>query len=76
MEEELKQAKESDSEAHMRERIHAIKTLCELLLDEKPALPIVQSTSTVLQTHVSQPIVQTKKVDLGEQANGDSLFDF
>jgi hypothetical protein len=34
MEEELMRAKSADSEAVKRERIHSIKTLCELVLDE------------------------------------------
>ncbi len=34
MEEEIKNAKSSSSETRIRERIQAIKTLCELVLDE------------------------------------------
>jgi hypothetical protein len=34
METELKSAKEAGSESAVRERIHSLKTLCELVLDE------------------------------------------
>lgn len=34
MEDELRLAKTADTEAAQRERIHSIKTLCELVLDE------------------------------------------
>ena len=34
MEEEIRLAKHADNEAAQREKIHSIKTLCELVLDE------------------------------------------
>ncbi len=34
IEEELKEAKGTNSDAKIRERVHAIKTMCELILEE------------------------------------------
>ena len=101
MEEELGLAKASETEAAQRERIHSIKTLCELVLDEPvhqearksvgsstatgmntaAAAPqyIAQPAFTQPQTPVNQPsplMPQPKKLEMEDQANGDSLFDF
>jgi hypothetical protein len=94
MEKELKSAKEAGSESTMRERIHSLKTLCELVLDEpgtgstvQPVLPQSQKMSAppihnaiVSPTHVpyqpQQGITQSKKIEMDDEANGDSLLDF
>lgn len=94
MEEELKRAKAADSEAMQRERIHSIKTLCELVLDEPPennrgfASPAKQAAQQYVppqpvipqqQMPVNQPspmVPQPKKLQMEDEANGDSLFDF
>ncbi|MBT2692309.1 YwdI family protein [Bacillus sp. ISL-55] len=92
MEEELKQAKSAESEAVRRERIHSIKTLCELVLDEpsgggitapvkQAAQQFVSSQPSIPQQQmpVNQPspmIPQPKKLEMEDSANGDSLFDF
>ncbi|MDZ5471752.1 YwdI family protein [Bacillus sp. 31A1R] len=84
MEEEIREAKASRSDSRIRERIHAIKTLCELALDQEgaekpktsrgfnsfPSQAQVPSQSPII---VNQP---TKKVEMDNEANGDSLFDF
>lgn len=91
MEEELKRAKAAESEGIQRERIHSIKTLCELVLDEPSgrgnAVP-VQTASQFIpsqpsipqqQIPVNQPspmIPQPKKLEMEDNVNGDSLFDF
>jgi hypothetical protein len=78
IEAELKLAKTSTKEESLREKVYSIKILCELLLDEKPSL-----TSDVPAAPMNQPIVQQaptlqqpKKLDMADEANGDSLFDF
>ena len=102
MEDELRLAKSADTEAAQRERIHSIKTLCELVLDEpvqqgagateysspgtsrnivKPAPPqyVDQPTFTQPQMPVNQPspmVPQPKKLEMDDDSNGDSLFDF
>jgi hypothetical protein len=89
MEEELKRAKSAESETAQRERIHSIKTICELVLDEQPgAAPAKQAAQHFVpsqpsipqqQMPVNQPspmIPQPKKLEMEDSANGDSLFDF
>lgn len=94
MEQELMRAKSSDSEAVQRERIHSIKTLCELVLDEPPqqtrgfaapakqaAQPFITPQPSILpqQMPVNQQstiVPQPKKLEMEDNANGDSLFDF
>lgn len=94
MEEELKRAKTAESEAVKRERIHSIKTLCELVLDEpaehsrgyaesvkQASQPFVPPQHSIPQQQmpVNQPspmIPQPKKLEMEDNANGDSLFDF
>lgn len=94
MEEELKRAKAAESEAMQRERIHSIKTLCELVLDEPPenSRGVTAPAKQAAQQYVPpQPIIpqqqmpvnqqssmipQPKKLEMEDNANGDSLFDF
>ena len=87
IEEELKQAKNSSKQENLREKVYSIKILCELILDEKqnrqetPVAPV--TTSAVYQPVMAQPsfqqpvsLNQPKKIEMENEANGDSLFDF
>lgn len=82
IEEELNQAKGIGSEARIRERIHAIKALCELALDESSRPAEIVATQTprspapVVQTQMLQSVGQPQKMHIDEESNGDSLFDF
>jgi hypothetical protein len=97
MEEELRLAKSAESQITQRERIHSIKTLCELVLDEPvkngtgkavysnaapqaaPQYAAVQPSIPQPQVPVSQPspmMPQPRKLEMEDNANGDSLFDF
>lgn len=79
IEEEIKQAKVSSSEARMRERIHSIKTLCELVLEdhEKKESYVQEKHSIPASTRIqSLQISQPKKLEMDNDANGDSLLDF
>lgn len=76
IESELHRAKQEENALKRRESIHSIKILCELILEENGkslagATP-PQPTSQVITT----TSLSTKKLDLEEEANGDSLFDF
>lgn len=90
IEEELRLAKNSTKEENLREKIYSIKILCELVLDEgqtgvKKAAPVQPS---ITQQVYQQPLInqqvfqqgpslqQPKKVEMDDEANGDSLFDF
>ncbi|GHH97978.1 YwdI family protein [Neobacillus kokaensis] len=91
MEEELMQAKAASKQENLRERIYSIKILCELILDEKQAkaaeswnepvigrpVPVVVPQQPAVPI-VQQPVstLQLKKLELEDEANGDSLFDF
>ena len=90
MEEELKLAKSSTKEENLREKVYSIKILCELILDEKQA--IVKQTApiqpVITQQVYQQPLMnqqvfqqapslqQPKKLEMEDEANGDSLLDF
>ncbi|MEH7234631.1 YwdI family protein [Bacillus sp. JJ1562] len=84
MQQELQSAKSEASEQKVRERLMAIRTLCDLVLDESPVetrrveavqVPpiqkVVQPIPTIQPTTI-QNIVKLEE----EDANGDSLFDF
>ncbi|MDQ0271778.1 YwdI family protein [Cytobacillus purgationiresistens] len=85
IEKELHEAKGQGDQARVRERVHAIKTLCELILDQ-PQNSSVASTyrkqaieppSIQLQPSMQAPNMgQTKPMKMDDTANGDSLFDF
>lgn len=76
MEEELRQAKLSDNEGHMRERIHAIKTLCELLLEDQSKIEKKVQAASSPAAYIPSQVVSPPKLKMDEEANGDSLFDF
>ena len=79
IEDEVKQAKASGSEARIRERIHAIKALCELALDEKTQAvqPVEKPVIAALpKEHIIPVQGQPQRLKMDDDANGDSLFDF
>lgn len=75
MEEEVKQAQASTSETKTRERIQAIKTLCELVLDEPESK---QDQFKAATPTLAQPLTvnQPQRLQVDDEANGESLFDF
>jgi hypothetical protein len=78
MEKELVEAKNSSSEARIRERVQAIKSLCELVLEEsETGSTVAASVSHTYSTPAAQSAnLQPKKMKMDDEANGDSLFDF
>jgi hypothetical protein len=84
MEQELLEAKSSGTTAQVRERIQAIKTLCELVLDHpsgETKRELVRSNPEIRaipqQVPTPSPIQpQPKRLQIDEESNGDSLFDF
>lgn len=79
IEEELHEAKGNTNEARIRERIYSIKSLCELILDEQ-VVPAAAKSTLVPQQPAQQvqpvSIQQPKRLEMEDEANGDSLFDF
>jgi Family of unknown function (DUF5327) len=84
IEEELKLAKNSTRQENLREKVYSIKILCELILDDKQVQPEPKTTPlaayqpVIAQTTFQQPVSlnQPKKLEMEDEANGDSLFDF
>jgi hypothetical protein len=84
IEEELKLAKNSTKQENLREKVYSIKILCELILDEKQvqpeskSIPLAAFQPVVAQPAFQQPVSlnQPKKLEMEDEANGDSLFDF
>lgn len=80
MDKELQKAKTADGSSNLRESIHSIKILCELILEgneadsrvSEPVFKLQPKTSQVLTT----PSLTSKKIVMEDEANGDSLFDF
>ncbi|OAS82978.1 YwdI family protein [Metabacillus litoralis] len=89
MEEELDKAKKSDTDKELREKLVVIKSLCEVILDEKSiSLNIpsphsneinqaeLQKMMGNLSTAVKQQPTISSTPYKESDANGDSLFDF
>jgi hypothetical protein len=79
MESELHKAKQAGSTVELREHVHSIKILCELILDDQgnrtvQNLPEVLALQPQIQT-IKPTTLSVKKLE-EEEANGDSLFDF
>ena len=84
IEEELTLAKNTTKQENLREKVYSIKILCELILDEKqrqpeaPLKPVPSYQPVTVQPSFQQPVTlnQPKKLEMEDEANGDSLFDF
>ena len=82
MEEELRKAKVTNSDTQIRERVHAIKTMCELILEESPSTVSVDKSPTMTVTApsmVGQAATvpnQQKRLIIDNESNGESIFDF
>jgi hypothetical protein len=84
IEEELTLAKNSPRPENLREKVYSIKILCELILDEKQRPqeatqnPVPAFQPVTVQPSFVQPVTLNppKKIEMEDEANGDSLFDF
>jgi hypothetical protein len=79
MESELNKANQAGRTVELREHVHSIKILCELILDDQgnrtvQNLPEVLALQPQIQT-IKPTTLSVKKLE-EEEANGDSLFDF
>ncbi len=85
LEDELVKAKSAEKSSTIREHIHSMKALCELLLEvqqgdfQTPSAP--QPSKMMMPQHqqpVAQPQLSVKeeRLETEDGANGDSLFDF
>ncbi|WP_027408078.1 YwdI family protein [Anoxybacteroides tepidamans] len=73
MAEQLQKARATQDMQHIREHIAAIRVLCDVILEgenQTAQHPVPSSLQPlVLET-------RTERIDIGEDANGPSLFDF
>ena len=78
IENELLEAKACTNSSQIREKVYAIKSLSELILE-------AQMSSAPVETYTTTPNVQPVSRTLGanesnrlqmDEANGDSIFDF
>lgn len=84
MDQELQAAKSSGTNSQVRERVQAIKTLCELVLEsqmgettrELPRANLMIPTNEKQILTPSPLQTQPKKLQIDDESNGDSLFDF
>ncbi|WP_080843784.1 YwdI family protein [Cytobacillus gottheilii] len=90
MEKELREAKGLTQSSLVRERVHAIKSLCELILEnggesqQMSSMPVSYSVPVPQPQPQPQILPQTpvpaiqpaKRLEMEDEANGDSLFDF
>jgi hypothetical protein len=79
IEQELQAAKTVSSAALVREKIYAIKTMCELILEESEidAPTHAETAKNVSASRPGKLIVQEpRKMEMGDDANGESIFDF
>lgn len=74
------EAAHASTEQQAREKLAAIRALCDVVLDEKISSPkpasINSMSSTILSPVYTQPVaIPAQKLE-EDDANGDSLFDF
>jgi hypothetical protein len=72
---ELTKAKQEQNEVKIREHLIVMRTLCDLVLDEKQEMnEKMYVSNNELDVAVKKPIVTSKLEE--EDGNGDSLLDF
>jgi hypothetical protein len=69
MAEEIAQAQRAQSMETVREHMAAIRVLCDLILQEKG-----EGNFTIEQTMPNSSVGE--RIDIGDDANGPSLFEF
>ena len=74
LEKQLDEAKKAANEQQMRESLTAVRALCEVVL----ARPVEgsQTQHKHMPQMPTQQMLNTKKMEEEDGANGDSLFDF
>lgn len=75
MEEQLRQAKTAASPQRLREHVAAVRALCDLVL-EKEEEKETTVASVAATAPLSIPQGKSERIDIGDDANGPSLFDF
>ena len=78
IEEKVHEAKLANSETKVRESIQAIKTLCEVILEDSNQKEMNRNMNVHVpsQTVTNTVAIPEKKLEVDDGANGDSIFDF
>ncbi len=78
MTQELVKAKQETNHQKVRESVVAIRTLCDLILEESSGGRTLHAEEVrITNQRLPQPLMTTKETKLVEEdGNGDSLLDF
>lgn len=79
IEKELQAAKNVSSASLVREKIYAIKTMCDLILEESETeWPTEVEAAKFVSASPSGKInvQQPRRMEMEDDANGESIFDF
>jgi hypothetical protein len=74
MEEQLRQARTTASPHRLREHIAIVRALCDLVLEEEVREMAVSPSTEVSPFSITQE--KSERIEIGDDANGPSLFDF
>ncbi|RAK20504.1 hypothetical protein B0I26_104156 [Anoxybacillus vitaminiphilus] len=78
MAKEIHEAQLCHNMQQIREHAAVIRALCDLILDERPNEE--QTANTMLNHQLVKPIqpfsASNERIEIGDDANGPSLFDF
>jgi hypothetical protein len=75
MAEEIHKAQSQQNIQHIREHAAVIRALCDLVL-ESPSEQGKMSEYELLEKYSQSTLSKTERIDIGEDANGSSLFEF
>lgn len=77
--EEVNKAQSSQNVQQMREHVAAIRVLCDIILEntaqQEKDVNVIPINELVRQMPQS-PTTKSERIDIGDDANGPSLFDF
>ncbi|QDQ01214.1 uracil-DNA glycosylase [Lysinibacillus fusiformis] len=78
LEKQLADARNTTNEQQIRERLTAIRALCDVVLDFTVEVPKAQPKHLpqLLATETTPTSLYTAKIEEDDGANGDSIFDF
>jgi hypothetical protein len=80
IESELHMAKQAGSTAKLRENVHSMKVLCEIILEENHQSESIRRLAGESALQPVSPVLPVTSLSVKkleeEEANGDSLFEF
>ncbi|MBA2874416.1 YwdI family protein [Thermaerobacillus caldiproteolyticus] len=77
MTKEVQKAHATDNVQHLREHIAAVRILCDLILEgDSQVETSISVPSSPSFTELTSSEIKKERIDIGDDANGPSLFDF